>query len=194
MHSGRLPSFCLGSWLAGSVLMLWIATQSLGVVDEAMSSPPEAALKIVTTLGKDNAQALLRYSAGEQNRSLFEGWELAQMALAVALILVLILGLKSRLSAGLTAGMLLLVIFAHFRVTADLAWLGKNIEFTPWAAESLDRDQFWRQHAVYSAIEAGKVLLGAAVGVLLFNMRRRRSPVRKEIDTVDHAHHSHVNR
>jgi hypothetical protein len=179
MHHGRLASFLLGAWLAGSVLMLWIATQSLGVVDEAMSSPPEAASNIVKTLGKDNARALLRYSAGEQNRFLFEGWELAQMALAVALILVLILGLKSRLSAGLTAGMLLLVIFAHFRITADLALLGKNIEFTPWVTESLERDQFWRLHAVYSAIEAGKLLLGAALGVLLFKMRRHRTQTSK---------------
>ena len=174
--------------------MIWIATQSLGVVDEAMSSLPGAAAKMVKTLGKDNVRALLRYSAGEQNRFLFEGWEVVQMALGVALILVLIFGVKSRLLAGLTAGMLLLVIFAHFRVTADLAWLGKNIEFTPWAAESLERDQFWRQHAVYSAIEAGKLLLGTAVGVLLFTMRRRRTAVRKEIDAVDHAYHSHVNR
>ena len=194
MHHGRIASFLLGAWLAGSVLMLWIATQSLGVVDDAIGSPPSAAAKIIKTIGKDNARALLRYSAGEQNRFLFEGWELVQMALAVGLILVLILGLKSRLLAALTAGMLLLVLFAHFRVTADLAWLGKSIEFIPWAAESLERDQFWRQHAVYSAIEAGKLLLGAAVGVLLFTMRRRRSPVRKEIDMVDHAHHSHVNR
>src|SRR5260370_5105587 len=153
MHHGRLASFLLGAWLAGSVLMLWIATQSLSVVDDAIGSPPAAAAKIIKSLGKDNARALLRYSAGEQNRFLFEGWELAQMALAAGLILVLILGLKSRLLAGLTAGMLLLVLFAHFRVTADLAYLGKNIEFTPLAAESLERDQFWRQHAVYSAIE-----------------------------------------
>ena len=159
--------------------MLWIATQSLGVVDEAMSSPPGAAVKIIKTLGKDNARALLRYSAGEQNRFLFEGWELAQMALAVALILVLMLGVKSRLLAGLTGGMLLLVTFAHFRVTADLAWLGKNIEFTPWAAESPDRDLFWRQRAVYSSIEAAKLLLGVAVGVRVFTMRRRRRQTSK---------------
>ena len=194
MHHGRLASFLLGAWLAGSFLMLWIATESLGVVDDAMSSPPIAAAKLVRTIGKDNARALLRYSAGEQNRFLFEGWELAQMALAVALILVLLLGLNSRLLAGLTAGMLLLVLFAHFRVTADLAWLGKNIEFVPWSAESSERDQFWRQHAVYSAIETIKLLLGGAVGVLLFTMRRRRVPVRKEIDAIDNAHHGHVNR
>jgi len=194
MHHGRFASFLLGAWLAGSVLMLCIATQSLGVVDEAMSSPPGGAAKIIRTVGKDNARALLRYSAGEQNRFLFEGWELAQMALAAGLILVLILGLKSRLLAGLAVGMLMLVLFAHFRVTAELAWLGKTIEFIPWSAESLERDLFWRQHAVYSAIEAAKLLLGAAVGVLLFTMRRRRTPVRKEIDAVNHAHHGHVNR
>src|SRR5712664_3319617 len=119
MHHGRLAAFLLGAWLAGSVLMLWMATQSLSVVDDAMSSPPGAAAKIIKTIGKDNARALLRYSAGEQNRFLFECWELVQMALGVALILVLMLGVKSRLLAGLTAGMLLLVIFAHFRVTAD---------------------------------------------------------------------------
>jgi len=174
--------------------MLWIATESLGVVDDALSSLPGAAAKIIRTAGKDNARALLRYSAGEQNRFLFEGWELAQMALGVGLILVLILGLKNRLLAGLTGGMLLLVIFAHFRVTSELSWLGKSIEFTPWAAESLERDLFWRQHAVYSTIEAIKLLLGSAVAILLFTMRRRKTPVRKEIDAVDHAHHSHVNR
>src|SRR6266852_5837597 len=140
MHHGRFATFLLGAWLAGSVLMLWIATESLGVVDEAMSSPPGGAARIIRMVGKDSARALLRYSAGEQNRFLFEGWELVEMALGVGLILVLILGLKSRLLAGLTGGMLLLVIFAHFRVTADLAWLGKNIEFTPWATESLERD------------------------------------------------------
>src|SRR5260221_8961676 len=125
MHHGSCATSLLGGGQAGGFLMQGIASESWGVVDDELSSLPGAAAKIIRTAGKDNARALLRYSAGEQNRFLFEGWELAQMALGVGLILVLILGLKSRLLAGLTGGMLLLVIFAHFRVTADLAWLGK---------------------------------------------------------------------
>ncbi len=194
MHHGRVASFLLGAWLAGSVLMWGIASQSLGVVDEAMSSPPAGAGKLIQAIGSDNARALLRYSAGEQNRFLFEWWEFVEMGLAVALILTLVLGLKSRLLAGLTTGMLLLVLFAHFRVTVELAWLGRSIEFVHTAGEALERDQFWRLHTVYAAIEAVKLLLGAAVGILLFTMRRRRAAVRKEINVVDHANHGHVNR
>ncbi len=174
---------------------MWgIASQSLGVVDEAMSSPPAGAGKIIHAIGNDNVRALLRYSAGEQNRAFFEWWEFVEMGLAVALILVLILGLKSRLLAGLTVGMLLLVLFAHFRVTVELAWLGKSLEFVHTAAEALERDQFWRLHTVYGAIEATKLLLGAVVGVILFTMRRRRAAVRKEVNVIDHANHGHVNR
>ena len=192
MHHTRIAAFLLGAWLLGSLFLAFVATRNFRAVDAVLSSAPPEAFKMIQTVGRDNARQLLRYLAGEENRTYFEAWELAQLALGTALTGFLLFGVEKRLLAGLTGAMLVLTLFQHFRITPDLLWMGRSIDFIPAAAESQTRAQFWKLHGIYGGIEVVKVLLAATIAVFLFP-RRRGVRQRVEVDPVDYANHRHVN-
>src|SRR5207247_7904477 len=77
----------LGAWIAGSLFMIMVATQSLRSVDRLLAAPGRAGAQ-VETMGHDAARAFLRYQVSEQNRWYFETWEKIQLALAVALLAI----------------------------------------------------------------------------------------------------------
>src|SRR5260370_27244393 len=194
MHHTRIAAFLLGAWLLGSVFMTFAATQNFETVDRVLKSPAAEADKMIQALGGNNARQLMRYLAGEENRFVFENWELAQLILVATLTGFLLFGVKSRMLSGFAGAVLILTLFEHLKVTPELAWLGRSIDFLPWTADSLARDQFWKLHAVYGVIEVAKLALGVIIGGFLFAMRRRRPNRRVGVDAVDYANPRHVNR
>jgi hypothetical protein len=194
MRHTRIAAFLLGAWLLGTLFMFFVATQNFETVDRVMKSPPPEAYKMIGALGSDNARQLLRYLAGEENRFFFENWELTQLVVGTLLIAVLIFGVKSRMLAGFSGAMLLLTAFEHFKITPEMAWLGRSFDFLPWTAESLSRDQFWKLHGVYAAIEIMKVLLSVVIAGFLFQLRQRRQKQRVQVKAVDYPQHRHVDR
>ncbi len=194
MHHTRIAAFLLGAWLLGCLFLAFVATRNFRTVDAVLAAPPPEASKMLQTLGHDNARQLLRYLAGEENRGFFDTWELAQLVLGTALTGFLLFGVEKRLLAGLAGAMLILTLFQHLKITPELLWLGRSIDFLPGTAESQARDQFWKLHGIYGGIEVMKMLLAVAIAAFLFPMRRRRLRQRVEIDPVDYANHRHVNR
>jgi hypothetical protein len=191
MHFSRISAFLLGVLLAGSLFMAFVATGNFQTVSEILKSPAPQAEKMIKQLGDENARLLLRYQAGEENRLFFESWETAQLVLGLLLAGLLFLGDKRRLLAGLAGAMVILTVFQHFKITPELVWQGRSIDFAPVTADPTARQQFFRIHAVYGVIEAVKLLLIIAIGIGLFP-RRRRARQRVEINAVDYAHHRHV--
>lgn len=194
MHHTRIAAFLLGAWLLGSVFQAFVATRNFRTVDAVLQAPPPEGSKMIQKLGHDNARQLLRYLAGEENRGYFETWEIAQLGLGTALIGFLLFGVEKRILAGLAGAMLVLTLFQHLKITPDLVWLGRSIDFVPPTVESHARAQFWRLHGIYGGIEVAKMLLAVTLAGLLFPMRRRRLTKRVEIDPVNYADHRHVNR
>src|ERR1700722_10983742 len=143
MHHTRIAAFLLGSLLLGSLFLVFVATHNFRAVDAVLDAPPPEASKMIQTLGHQNARQLLRYLAGEENRSYFETWELTQIVLGVALTSILLFGVENRLLASLAGAMLVLALFQHFKITPDMLWLERSIDFAPPAVESQARDQFW---------------------------------------------------
>ena len=193
MHYRRIAAFLLGTWLAGSVFMTFVATGNFGTVDTVLKSAEPPLSNMIQTLGKENARLFLRHLAGEENRSYFQTWEIAQFIVGVLLTGLLWIKVANRLLAGLSGAMLILVLFVHFKVTPEIAWLGRSIEFIPGTAESQARNQFWRLHTLYGVIELVKLLLGVLIAGFLFTMRRR-GRARVDVDAVDYSDHRHVNR
>jgi hypothetical protein len=191
MHYSRISAFLLGALLLGSLFMAFVATGNFQTVSEILKSPPPQAEKMIKQLGDENARLLLRYQAGEENRLFFESWETAQLVLGLFLAGLLFLTGKSRLLAGLAGAMVILTIFQHFKITPELVWQGRSIDFVPVTADPTARQQFFRLHAAYGVIELVKLLLMVAIGIGLFP-RSRRARQRVEIDAVDYAHHRHV--
>jgi hypothetical protein len=191
MHFSRISAFLLGALLAGSLFMAFVATGNFQTVSEILKSPPPQAEKMIKQLGDENARLLLRYQAGEENRLFFESWETAQLVLGLLLVGLLFLWDKRRLLAGLTGAMVILTVFQHFKITPELVWQGRSIDFLPVTADPTARQQFLRLHAAYGVIEAVKLLLMIAIGIGLFP-RRRRARQQVKINAVDYAHHRHV--
>jgi hypothetical protein len=192
MRHTRIAAFLLGAWLLGTLFMIFVATQNFETVDRVLKNPPPEAFRLILALGNEGARQLLRYTAGEENRYFFENWELAQIVIGVLLTGILIFGVESRMLAGFSGAMLILTIFEHLKITPEMTWLGRSFDFVSWTAESLARDQFWKLHGVYSAIEIVKMLLAVVTAGFLFQMRQRRPKQRVQVKDVDYTHHRHV--
>ena len=191
MHYSRISAFLLGALFTGSLFMAFVASGNFQTVSEILKSPAPQADKMIKILGDENARLLLRHLAGEENRLFFETWETAQLVLGLLLAGLLFLAGNRRLLAGLAGAIVILAVFQHFKITPELVWQGRAIDFVPATGDQTARQQFFRLHAVYGAIEAVKLLLIVGIGIGLFP-RRRRSHERVELDAVDYAHHRHV--
>ena len=191
MHLTRISAFLLGALLLGSFFMVYVATENFQTVSQVLKSPPPEVDKMIKSLGADDARALLRYLAGEENRLFFQTWELAELTMGVALVALLSLGVKRPLLAGFAAGVVILAAFQHFQLTPELVWQGRSIDFA--AANSAARERFMKLHASYGVIETVKLLLMVLIAAPLF-WRSRRHQKRIEVDAVDYADHRHVNR
>jgi hypothetical protein len=191
MHSSRISAFLLGALLTGSLFMAFVATGNFQTVSEILKTPPPQADKMIKVLGDENARLLLRYLAGEENRLFFETWETAQLVLGLLLTALLFLGGNKRLLAGLAGAIMILTVFQHFKITPELVWQGRAIDFVPATGDPAARQQFFKLHAAYGVIEVVKLLLIIGIGIGLFP-RRRRSHQRVELNAVDYAHHRHV--
>jgi|SRR5579862_3488559 len=191
MHYSRISAFLLGALLVGSVFMAFVATENFRTASEILKSPPPQVEKMIKLLGDENARLLLRYQAGEENRLFFETWETAELVLGLLLAALLFLMGNRRLLAGFAGAMLILTIFQHFKITPELVWQGRSIDFVPAAGDPAARQQFGRLHAAYGMLEVVKLLLLIVIGVGLFP-RQRRSSQRVQIDAIDYAHHRHI--
>jgi hypothetical protein len=190
MHYSRISAFLLGALLTGSLFMAFVASGNFQTVSEILKSPPPQADKMIKVLGDENARLLLRYLAGEENRLFFETWETAQLVLGLLLAGLLFLAGSRRL-AGLAGAIVILAVFQHFKITPELVWQGRAIDFVPATGDPTARQQFFKLHAAYGVIEVVKLLLIIGIGIALFP-RRRRAHQRVEVDAVDYAHHRHV--
>jgi hypothetical protein len=191
MHYSRISAFLLGALLIGSVFMAFVATENFQTASEILKSPPPQVEKMIKLLGDENARLLLRYQAGEENRLFFQTWETAELVLGLLLAALLFLMGNHRLLAGFAGAMLILTIFQHFKITPELVWQGRSIDFVPAAGDPAARQQFGRLHAAYGMLEVVKLLLLIVIGVGLFP-RQRRSSQRVQIDAIDYAHHRHI--
>jgi hypothetical protein len=191
MHYSRISAFLLGAILTGSLFMAFVASGNFQTVSEILKTPPPQADKMIKVLGDENARLLLRYLAGEENRLFFETWETTQLVLGLLLAALLFLGGNKRLLAGLAGAIMILTVFQHFKITPELVWQGRAIDFVPATGDPTARQQFFKLHAAYGVIEVVNLLLIIGIGIGLFP-RRRRSHQRVELDAVDYAHHRHV--
>jgi len=195
MHQARIAIFLLGAWIFGGLFMAYVASQNIDMVDTVLKSPSSDAAKFLQKLGpNNNPRQLLYYLASEEIRSVSEDWELAQIGIGVLLMFVLLLGLENKLLTGVATAMVILTVFEHFKVTPELSWLGRSIDFIPWAAESQQRDQYWKLRTVYNMMDVLKLILALGMTGYLFTLRRKRVKPRMQVDPVDYANHRHVDR
>jgi len=172
MHR-RISLFLLGAWVMGSLFMIFVAIQNFKMAD---------------TLGNLDTQAVLRDMAGRLNQVFFVNWERAELLLGVLLTAALVFGVRSRIQAGLSGALLILVAIQHFGVTPQMLSLAAHLDN---AAAS---EQFGRLHAIYGIMEVVKLVGLVSLAVILLPNWRRRATSVDQLDPVDYAHHGHVDR
>jgi hypothetical protein len=191
MHTRRMATFLLGIWLGCSALMIWFQFQNLRFAAGLLTAPSESAAEITKKLPEAELRLMLRYQAAEQSRRYTYLWEEAEIVLALALGGSLFLGTQKRvLPLILCAAMLLVVVFQHVGVTPELAYRSRLADFPPGDNTAAVLLRMYALEQVYAWVEGAKLVLGAVLTGYLFVFRARRS--RKQIHTIDHPDHSHV--
>jgi len=172
MHHRRIAAFLTGVWIAGSVIIAFIALQNMGSVDRLMTAPSGEASKIIQKLGHQPAMLFLRYQAAEMNRQYLSRWELTQLALAAILAAILYLGTHvNRLMVVVCGVVALIVGFMHFVLTPEIIFLGRELDFV------VDRGRrLWTLYALYAGLDILKVLLVSVIAGYLFVFKTRTRP------------------
>ena len=194
MHTRRIATFLLGAWIGCTALMAFFFLQTFRLPGRALLSAPPAAAKILEKVGNEDALLLLRYQAAEEVRENLYIWELAQMALAVVLLIALWAGTQKRVFPLALCGLMLAaVVFQHFAVNAEMVYRGREADFPPGNRTFSVQARLWATQQIYFGMEGVKLLVAGILGSYLFVFRTGRI-VRKKVDAVDHADHSHVDR
>jgi hypothetical protein len=182
MHFRRLACFLLGAWLACGLFMAMVATQNFRSVDRLLAHSAAPAAEQLGKLGPDAARALLRYQVSEQNRWYFETWEIAQIFIGMALLLVLLFGTtETAWNVLLALFMLLIVIVQRLVLTPEIVVLGRLIDFVPHGEPSPERARFWLLHGFYTSAELLKWILGLVLTVRLL-LRHKHAPAHDPAD------------
>lgn len=171
MRFRRIVCFLMGTWIGVSAMFALDVYRKFDAIDVVLKSPPEQEGEMFKLLGTDKARMLLRYTAGAETSSTFEVWENIQFALGLLIALVLFVASSTRVLSVAPLVMTVLVMFLHFKITPELAWLGRSLEFTRSAEDFVARDQFWKLHRIYAILEILKCLLGLGLTVFLVMQR-----------------------
>ncbi len=178
MRIRRVVCFLLGAWIGTSIVLALNVYRDFSSMDEMLKSPPGKWSS--GYLDEQRFRISLRYAAGLETANTYEMWEEIQIPIGLLAAALLFLESSTRKFATVPLLMTFLVIFMHVRINPDVAWLHRVFAGTPWWKPSIQRDQFWRQHAAYELVEAIKCLLGMVLAIVLFlrqtskHVRRRR--------------------
>jgi hypothetical protein len=181
----RLASFIVGIWLGVGIFMDFVAVENFHNVGRVLGSMDLRAVETAKKVGdQDAARMLLRYSAGEANRYLFEQWEWAELMLGLALLLVLVYsGAHQKWTLPLCFLMMCLVAAERFKVTPAITQLGRELEFSSSASR-----RFAAYHAAYGYIELTKLALGFILALrLLIRPRSSKKAFVREYERAREA-------
>ncbi|MBI3665853.1 MAG: DUF3153 domain-containing protein [Acidobacteria bacterium] len=160
MRREILIAFLLGAWLAGTLFMWAVATENFRLVDRLLASPVPEMSRRSAPLARGDARLLMRYQASEVNRLFFARWGWTQLGIGAVLLWLVI-----RSGAGRplqTAVLLMLGIAAvlQFAAVPEIIRLGRLLDFAPRNPPPPETTSFWRLHALYTALDGVKALLG----------------------------------
>jgi hypothetical protein len=193
VHTRRAAAFFLGAWIAGCVLIAYVAIFNLRAATHQVGPPVPAAERIIQSMGAEPANLLLRHRAAEINRSLFRTWEKAQFGIAGLLFLCLFLGTDRRVFPLILCGiMFAMVVFQFSGVDKELAYRGRETDFPPLNTDFAAQQRVWALHQIYVAVECVKLAAGLVLAGYLFVFRARRRRRKGEPQLVDQPDPSHV--
>lgn len=154
-------------------MIWWVAAGPFNVL--SVKKNPAIAEKF-KAIPEPRRERVLRHAAGEINRRLFRGWNLAQLSAGAILLILLAAGRVHFNLSGLFVILSFLLVVSHtFWIAPAIETLGRSLDFADRAlmAESVRR--FGWYHRVYVISDMVKAGLLLAALVLLL----RRGAVRE---------------
>jgi hypothetical protein len=182
MFSRRLATFVLGIWMGCCALVDFLALEGHSTIAAVLDNPTADVRDILKKAGDAAVEPLLHHAASEQTRSLLNGWENAQLIIALILLVVLTLTDQRKILAILMAGtMTLFVLVQHFWITPDLSILGRSVDFQAPSASFSVRAQVWTLTQIYGGLETLKLVVGGILTSYFFAMEStvKRSKTRR---------------
>jgi hypothetical protein len=163
--------------MGGSILMLLIQSANQRITEYVLANPSAQSLAFLKkTNPVENVELLMRYQAAEQNRRYSFIWEQAQIGIALLLGACLFFATQRNVFPILFCGlMLLMVIFEHFGISAELAFRGRETDFPPGNFSDSARTGLWALSQILAWVEASKLILGSLLAAYLFVFRVRSS-------------------
>ncbi|MDE2060302.1 MAG: hypothetical protein KGL31_08190 [candidate division NC10 bacterium] len=164
----------LGGWIAGTLLIAFVATQNFRTVDRLLSTPTPAFSHAITPIAHDEIRSVLRYLVSELNRLYFNVWGFTQLVLGAAVVAAA-LGLRPVDRTAITvAGTILAIVIVALLLSQWLLTLGRSLDFVPHIPAPPALVRFRQLHLAYTALDLLKLTLCIW---LLIRSTRQASPV-----------------
>ena len=165
----------LGAWIAGSICMSVVATESFYTIDRLLALRANSTFAAaVDRLGAVEARDLLRYLSSELNRLYFQLWNGAQIVLGV--VALWLIAASAKWVKWGVAAMLATVVLMLVYLTPQIVTLGRSLDFVPRDPAPPGMSRFWVLHAAYTSLEMLKLVIGVVVAASLARHRGDRLP------------------
>jgi hypothetical protein len=183
-------------WLAGGILLAFLAGANLRGVDHMLREPHPSASIRIQKLGAADTRMLLRYQAMEWNRANLDAWENVQLLLSLFFFSYMLFATsEGKLALGLTLLLVVVVFVQRFLLTPNIEALGRLLDFVPESAPSAYRGRFEILQNTYLGVEIGKWVL--QLGLVALSISRGRGGSRhsrRKLNVIDKADYGHINR
>jgi hypothetical protein len=193
MHARRFACMLLGFWLAGSVVMAFIAADSANSAGRLLLDRGPAANLRIQAMGREEARIMLAYPVRQQARWWLEEWENLELALGAFFFIFLLFGTREgKLALSLTLGIYAVLLFQRFFAVAQMLYLGAQMDFVPSNVVTPERNQLIAVQKLFTGVEIFKALGILALGVYMIARTRRSRHAWDHVDMVDKSDHRHV--
>jgi hypothetical protein len=193
MHARRFACMLLGFWLAGSILMTFLAADSANSAGRLLVDHGPAASLRIQSMGREEARIMLAYPVRQQVRWWLEEWANLELALGAFFFLFLLFGTREgKLALSVTLGIYAIVVFQRLFTLPQLLYLGAQMDFVALNVVIPERNELIAVQKLFTGVEIFQALAILGLGVYMIARTRRSSHAWDHVDMVDESDHRHV--
>src|SRR5580700_9067968 len=154
MHARRFACMLLGFWLAGSMVMAFIAADSGNTAGRLLIDHGPAASLRIQAMGREEARIMLAWPVRQQARWWLEEWENLELALGAIFFLFLLFGTsEGKPALSITLGICAIVLFQRFFTLPQILYLGAQMDFVPVNVVIPERNELIAVQKLFTGVE-----------------------------------------
>lgn len=170
----------LGIWLAGSIVMTFIYTDSANTANRILATHAAGASIRIKAMGEDESRIMLAYPVRQQARWWLAEWEDLELVLGAAFFAFLLFATREgKLPLALTLVICSLVLFQRFFTLPQIRYLGNLLDFVPANVVAPERNQLIAVQGAFFGVEIFKAVLQIGLGIYLITRSRRSNSSRE---------------